>query len=50
MKKVLVLLLVVAVVVPTVALASFAQPKCIPNCSENPKVFERDFNEGLGGV
>jgi hypothetical protein len=45
MKKVLALLLVVAVVVPTVALASFAQPKCIPNCSENPKVFERDFNE-----
>jgi peptide/nickel transport system substrate-binding protein len=45
MKKVLALLLVVAIVVPTVALASLAQPKCIPNCSENPKVFERDFNE-----
>jgi peptide/nickel transport system substrate-binding protein len=45
MKKILVLLLAVAVLVPTVAMVGLAQPKCVPNCSENPKVMDRDTIE-----
>ncbi|MCX8103353.1 MAG: ABC transporter substrate-binding protein [Candidatus Bipolaricaulota bacterium] len=42
MKKIFVLLLAVAVLVPTVALVGLAQPKCVPQCSENPKVMDRE--------
>ena len=42
MKKALTLLLVVAVLVPTVAFVGLAQYKCVPNCSENPKVMDRE--------
>jgi len=42
MKKILVFLLAVAVLVPAVASIGLAQPKCIPNCSENPKAMDRE--------
>lgn len=42
MKKVLVLLLAVAVLVPTVAFLGVAQPKCVPQCSEEPKEMPRE--------
>ncbi len=45
MKKIAIFLLAVAVLVPAVAFIGWAQPKCIPNCSENPKVMDRDFIE-----
>jgi peptide/nickel transport system substrate-binding protein len=42
MKKIAILLLAVAVLVPAVASIGLAQFKCSPNCSENPKVMDRE--------